>query len=208
MFDFHEKSILENILTIAVFLFLAGMFIMIIIGNVREHRKKKLNKQMQQYDKAKNVRTVTLTDLMMFGTIEAEYDDKTGILTADQAPLPKFGSQAPNLIVVEDYKDEDQETVIRLLGRAYDLKDEILTKMAEQVLKEMQFDQTENLPELAEIKEQIAVTDFQFTSGDEIMTMQINAGAEIGTAAFSLTAMYSSSPVHWEYDAAKMPGSV
>ncbi len=192
----------------AALLVAGGIMCLSIAAGVREHLKKKRKKQEKQYYKATHVKTVTLTDLMMFGTIEAEYDDQTGILTAEQAALPKFGNQAPNRIVVEGYQDGDQETILRLLGRAYDKKDEILDKMAEEVRKEMMFDEPDNLPELAEIREQIAVTDFQFTSGAELMTMLINAGTEIGTEAFSLTALYYSSPVHWEYEAVKMSGSV
>ena len=153
-------------------LMFGSFFAVTLTAIIREHLKKKRKKQEAQYHKATHVRTVLLTDLMMFGTIEAEYDDETGVLTADQAALPKFGNQAPNLVVVEDYKDGDQDTVIRLLGRAYDKKDEILTKMAEQVLKEMQFEQTEDLPELSEIKELVAVTDFQFTSGDALLIIR------------------------------------
>lgn len=189
-------------------LILGPVFVLTITASIREHLKKKRKKQEEQYHKATHVKTVTLTDLMMFGTIEAEYDDETSILTAEQAALPKFGNQAPNRIEVEGYQDEDKETVMRLLGKAYDKKDEILTKMAEQVLKEMQYDRPDDLPELAAVVEQIAVTDFQFTSGEELMTMLINAGAEIGTDAYSLTALYYSSPVHWAYEATKMPGSV
>ena len=195
-------------LDIAVIVFLIGFLLaMSTIGIVRSHLAKKRKKQEEQYRRATHVRSVTLTDLMMFGTIEAEYDDETGILTAEQAALPKFGNQAPNRIVVEGYQDEDSDTVLRLLGRAYDKKDEILEKMAEEIRKEMQFDSPDGLPELSEIREQIAVTDFQFTSGDELMMMLINAGAAIGTEAYSATAQYFSSPVHWEYEAVKMPGS-
>lgn len=202
---FFDSSSIEFVIALVV---VSGMMSLSIAAGVREHLKKKRKKQEKQYYKATHIKTVTLTDLMMFGTIEAEYDDQTGILTADQAALPKFGNQAPNRIEVEGFQDGDQETILRLLGRAYDKKEEILTKMAEQVLKEMQFDTPDSLSELAEIRDQIAVTDFQFTSGDELMTMLINAGAEIGTAAYSLTALYYSSPVHWEYEATKMPGAV
>ena len=204
LIDFSGSAI-ETVLVVLLF---GSVFALVITVYIRDYMKKKRKKREKQYYKATHVKTVALTDLMMFGTIEAEYDDETGILTADQVSLPKFGNQAPNRIEVEGYRDEDQDTVLRLLGRAYDKKDEILTKMAEQVLKEMQFDLPDVLPELTEIKEKISVTDFQFTSGDELMTMLINAGAEIGNDAYSLTALYYSSPVHWEYDAVKMPGSV
>lgn len=208
MRNFHDMSVTESILTVFVILFFAGLFIVCIIGIVREHRKKKLKKQMQQYEKAVSVRTVTLTDLMMFGTIEAEYNTKTGMLTAEQAKLPKFGCQAPNRIAVEDYRDEDQDQILRILGRAYDNADEILTKMAEQMRLEIQFDDPDNLPEIAALKELICVTDFQFASGDEIMTMLLNAGAEYDNRSYSLTALYVSSPSHWEYEAAKLDSTV
>ena len=154
------------------------------------------------------MKKVTLTDPIFFGTIEAEYDDRTGILKAEQADLPRFGTGKPNRILVEEYQDADRDDILRIMNRAYDRCDAILTKMAEMLLHEIQFDKAENLPEISELKKLITVTDFQFASGEELMTMLINAGAGYDSQGYSVTALYYTNPSHWEYECEKLEGGI
>ena len=108
--------------------------VVFIISAVNQRRKKQRKKQEEHDYRERHIRTVTFTDLMMFGTITAEYDTLTGILKAENIRLPKFGNQEPNAILVENYRDAHHETVLRHLNFAYTNAQDILLRMAEQML--------------------------------------------------------------------------
>ena len=201
MYGFLSSDAIEWGLTAVLVLFLIGITISYIVNTRRKKRRKK--QEEQEYNE-RHVRTVTFTDLMMFGTIEADYDTLTGILKAENLKLPRFGSQAPNAILVENYKDADNETVLRRLNNAYDNQQDILLRMAEKMRPLLAWDAETGCPELSELAELIHVTDFQFSYYKDQLTMLIVAGAEYGTDTFSLSALYLPDPVHWEYEAVKM----
>ena len=203
-----NTSLPETILTVCVVAFFTFMIFAIVYGTIRSRVKKKEKQQTDRYEKEIHVKQVTLTDPMFFGTIEAEYDDRTGMLRAEKANLPQFGSGNPSQIIVDDYREQDRDEILRILNRAYDRTDEILTKMAEMLLREIQCDKTEGIPEIDELKKLIRVTDFQFTSGEELMTLLINAGAGYDSNGYSVTALYRTNPSHWEYDAEKLDGGI
>lgn len=183
----------------AIILFWVAVF---IITAVNQSRKKQKKKQEDAEYRENHIRTVTFTDLMMFGTIEAEYDTLTGILRAENINLPRFGTQSPNAILVENYRDEDHETVLRRLNTAYMNSQDILLRMAEKMLPLI--DPETGTPELNELAEHILVTDFQLSNDQSALSMMIVAGAEYAGETYSLHAVYHPDPVHWEYDAEKM----
>ncbi len=208
IYETDNTSLIETIMGVSVFVFILFIFLAIVYGTIRERKQKKEKKLADRYEKETHVNLVTLTDPMFFGTIEAEYDDRTGMLRADRVDLPRFGSGKPNQITVDDYRDQDRDEILRILNRAYDRSDAILTEMAKMLLREIQFDKTEDLPELDELKKLIKVTDFQFTSGEELVTLLINAGAGYDSNGYSVTALYRTNPSHWEYDAEKLDGGI
>ena len=185
----------------AIILFWTAVF---IISVVNQSRKKKQKKQEEKAYRELHVRTVTFTDLMMFGTITAEFNTLTGILKAENIGLPKFGTQAPNAILVENYKDSYNETVLRHLNTAYTNAQDILLRMAEQMLPLLNPDPETGCPTLSELAERILVTDFQFADAGDSLTMLIVAGAEYANETYSLSALYLPDPVHWEYEAEKI----
>ena len=130
-----DTLLFEHILSIIVCILVLCFAIIIVYGTLREKIKKETKKKTEAYDRSVHVKTVMLTDPIFFGTIEAEFDDRTGILKAEQVNLPQFGSGKPNQILVEDYQDADRDEILRILNRAYDRCDEILTKMAEMLLR-------------------------------------------------------------------------
>ncbi len=185
----------------AIILFWTVVF---IISAVNQSRKKKRKIQEEKDYGVLYVRTVTFTDMMMFGTITAEFNTLTGILKAENIRLPKFGSQAPNAILVENYKDAYHETVLRHLNTAYTNAQDILLRMAERMLPLLNPDPETGSPTLSELADRILVTDFQFADAGDSLTMLIVAGAEYANETFSLSALYLPDPVHWEYEAEKI----
>ena len=192
---------LERIGLSAIILFTLTISFLAVWGEVRRKRSKK--KKEQDYHE-NYVRTVTFTDVMMFGTIEAEFDTLSGILKAENIRLPKFGAQMPNAILVENYTDADNETVLRQLNTAYANQQDILLRMAEEMLRLLEQDAENGLPSASELAEQIMVTDFQFSHAYDSLVMLIAAGAEYNNVTYSLSALYRPDPVHWEYEAEKI----
>ena len=185
----------------AIILFTLTLSFLSVWGEVRRKRSKK-QKEREYHENY--VRTVTFTDVMMFGTIEAEFDTLSGILKAENIRLPKFGAQMPNAILVENYTDADNETVLRQLNTAYANQQDILLRMAEEMLRLLEQDAENGLPSASELAEQIMVTDFQFSHAYDSLVMLIAAGAEYNNVTYSLSALYRPDPVHWEYEAEKI----
>ena len=192
---------LERIGLSAIILFTLTISFLSVWGEVRRKRSKK-QKEREYHENY--VRTVTFTDVMMFGTIEAEFDTLSGILKAENIRLPKFGAQMPNAILVENYTDADNETVLRHLNTAYANQQDILLRMAEEMLRLLEPDAENGLPSASELAEQIMVTDFQFSHAYDSLVMLIAAGAEYNNVTYSLSALYRPDPVHWEYEAEKI----
>ena len=185
----------------AIILFTLTISFLAVWGEVRRKRSKK-QKEREYHENY--VRTVTFTDVMMFGTIEAEFDTLSGILKAENIRLPKFGAQMPNAILVENYTDADNETVLRQLNTAYANQQDILLRMAEEMLRLMEQDAENGLPSASELAEQIMVTDFQFSHTQDALVMLIVAGAEYHNDTYSLSALYDPDSMRWEYEAEKI----
>ena len=185
----------------AIILFTLTISFLAVWGEVRRKRSKK-QKEREYHENY--VRTVTFTDVMMFGTIEAEFDTLSGILKAENIRLPKFGAQMPNAILVENYTDADNETVLRQLNTAYANQQDILLRMAEEMLRLLEPDAENGLPSASELAEQIMVTDFQFSHTQDALVMLIAAGAEYHNDTYSLSALYDPDSMRWEYEAEKI----
>ncbi|MCQ2407030.1 MAG: hypothetical protein MJ065_00680 [Oscillospiraceae bacterium] len=185
----------------AIVLFCLTLSILIIVNSVRN--KHSQQKKEQEY-RENYIRRVKLSDMLMFGTIEAEFDTLTGILKAENIRMPKFGAQMPNAIFVDNYTDADNETVLRQMNIAYAEQQDILMHMAEAMRRLMETDEEMELAAVSEMAEQIMVTDFQFSHSQDSLVMLIAAGAEYNNVTFSLSALYRPDSECWEYEAEKI----
>ena len=171
--------------------------VLILINSIRTKKREK--KAEQEYNE-QNVKQLTLTDTE-FGSIAATFDHLTGILLAENVKLPPFGRSAPSQIMVEEYSEQKDRDIFRALSLAYRKKDEILQKLAESIQDEMREKGWIDLPDIDKIRQQIDVTDFDFAFSDDLLTMQILAGATIAVDTFSLIVFYWSDTEQFEYDA-------
>ena len=188
--------------TIALIALLGAAVLLFFLAEIRQIRKKVKQKRSAQRYQEQFVKKLYLSDARL-GTIEADFDTRTGTLNAEKADLPAFGAQKPDTITAEGFQERDDGTVIRSVCLAYDRIHQILDALAEAVRQEMLFDGAENhnIPSVSEIAEQIAVTEFHFVLNSEARVMQILGGVEVGLRTFGLNAIYQIDENRWEYDA-------
>lgn len=186
---------------------LSPVILVVVLIVINSMRNKKREKKEEQTYKAENVKDLTLTDTE-FGEITGSFDRLTGILLAENVKLPPFGRTAPSQIMVEDYTEQKDRDIFRALSLAYRKKEEILQKLAESIQDEMRENGREDLPDIEKIRQQIDVTDFDLAYSDDLLTMQILAGATIDVDTFSLIVFYWSDTEQWEYDATLNEGGV
>ncbi|MDR9824425.1 hypothetical protein RCJ22_02250, partial [Vibrio sp. FNV 38] len=121
-----------------------------------------------------NIRSITLSDAR-FGDLTGEYDTAKKTLLADNLSLPQFGQSKPGLITADEYTPEQDSTVLRCIGLAYDRAEEILAALAKEILSHEVDDELT----VSQILEQINVTEFQFVFDSEEPVMQVIGGAEL-----------------------------
>ena len=103
--------------------------------------------------------------------------------------------------MVEEYSEQKDRDIFRALSLSYRKKDEILQKLAESIQDEMRQNGKTDVPDTAEIRQEIDVTEFELAFSDDLLTMQILAGATIAVDSFSLIVFYWSDTEQFEYDA-------
>lgn len=163
---------------------------------IRSYLKKRREKQQAAAYREKYVRSVTLMDAR-FGNLVGEYDTPKKTLLAENLSLPPFGKNSPALITAEDYTPEQDRTVLRCLGIAYDRAEQILAALGESVFAKADDDTLT----VAEIAAQIIVTEFQFVFDSEEPFMQVIGGVELDDVTYGLNALYRINEDAWEYEA-------
>lgn len=185
-------------------------FLIVILFAVvvcRDYLRKKNKHDEERRYREQNIRTVYLTDPML-GTIAAEYDINSWELKAEHADLPAFGTLKPGVVIAEGYQERDEGIVMRSISIAYSRSRDILDKLAEAVVQELQFqDQDpETIPSVEEILNMIRITEFHFILEGEENVMQVIGGVDIDIMTLGVDALYWIDEEKWEYDAQVIGG--
>ena len=185
----------------------AAFVLLFAAAAVRDRNRKKQKKEVERRYREQNILTVYLTDAVL-GTIEADYNVSTWELKAGHADLPAFGSQKPSVVIAEGYLERDESVVMRSIGIAYSRSRDILEKLAEIVVQELQLEDedSEEIPSTAEITALIRITEFHFVLEGEEKVMQVIGGVDIDIMTFGVNALYRIDEEKWEYDAERIGG--
>ena len=130
------ENLIYGILGIAVWwgLMIGVSKIWRVISTKAEQKKKRLNEEKERLYKEKYITELIIED-GFFGRIVFEYDTFRNELDSMEMNFPPFGVKALEELYIGGYTENDREKIFRALRGIYEHKDEILSRLYDEVLE-------------------------------------------------------------------------
>lgn len=130
----------ENLIG-GIILILAWWGLMLIVSKIREiistkaaQKRERIRKEKERLYREKCITELVIED-GFFGRIVFEYDSFQNELNAMEMNFPPFGAKSLEELCIMGYTENDREKIFRALRGIYEHKDEILSRLYDEVFE-------------------------------------------------------------------------